>query len=553
MALQEDYTGDWRVLTYASPAAIGAQFDTHGFHVADIDIHEGSQPPRFSVILLRNRPGGAYWWYYGLTGNQVGARLDEHKAVPASLVGYATSGGTRFAVAMRRAPTQGYWWYFGQTAARVGELLRENNAVPEDISAYHENGRLRFAVVMTPGKGRSYGWYYGQTPADVSRLLRETRGRLHLLRAYATASGTRYVVVIHAPNSERFWWYWGQTPADIRRNALFNASYPTSLSTYTENGRHRYACVMRERPGQTTNKQRHRRVRDLIERSQKGGYYGFLLRRIGGPVIEAFNETVVFDPCSALKALPHAHALRAVQDRLKVNGHIVTLDSQVSVPEDQAGNCPFTDPGDPAAGWQSGTLRDALRRSMQNSSNVTPEAVRLFFGKANVAATAGRLGMRATRHLGATGCISNETTCADLASLYDRCATGFLDAGHWATFRELALEGGMLGQVETVCGQVAAELSLPAGFAGRYRNRCRAVFKNGGGNDGANHKLVTAGHVALPWCTSQGLRWNDYVYAVFSEHNTGYPEIDYLMVVAEMLRNEITASVRSIVNGGCTL
>lgn len=558
MSMTEPYTGAWWLYTGLSASELGAKLGELHAHIADLETYDDGGRRRFTAVLLADK-GAASWWYFGLTADQVGAKLAENGAVPTTLTAYHEGNQLRFAVAMQKRAGQGYWWYFGLTADQLGAKLAENHAAPVEISPYLEGGTLKFAAVMVPDREPSW-WYFGQTAEGVGAKLRETGGRLHMLRAYAAGADTRFVAIIRKPDGAPWWWYFGQTIDAIFDNVRTNGAYVADITTYLSGGTRRFACVMRARPWPTTNAAQHEAIRRMLAATHKGGWHGFYCRRIGGAVLQAFNETVAFDPASAIKALNYTHAMRAVQDGKRIGTQQVTLETTIpvppgigSLPRPQGTDCPFDEINTDAADKLPLKLAAAMESMMKRSRNAPTEAIRRFFGPAEVAATARALGLTDTRHNGPTGCTRNSASLVDFGKLYEQCSQGYLDATHWAAFRQHAL-GEPLNEVVDICDEFAKSTRLGAGFAARFRTHMLSVHKSGRGTDSVE-KACVAGYVALPFCDRGRIVQRHYVYGVFvdnADRGTLNDGFNQNRIAAEMLRDEIKAAVQSFVDGTCS-
>jgi hypothetical protein len=335
-----------------------------------------------------------------------------------------------------------------------------------------------------------------------------------------------------------------------------------SGATLTANNSYRLSDAIRfsmqRNPITSTNLVRHAKVWAML-RKMYGvvGEHGFYLRQIGGPIIAAFKETRNFDPCSTIKTLVHAHAMRAVQDRAQIAGQTVTLSTTIGVPKGMSGKCPFDEPNE-AADQLPMQLDQAMESMMKRSRNAPTEAIRQFFDPTKVAATATALGMSETRHDGATGCHNNsKAMLVDFGKLFEACSRTYLDAAHWQLFRQHAIDTP-LQEVLNIVRSLAAANGLPADFAGRYGLKMLSVYKEGNGNDGTIEKNAVVGYVALPFCDEGRIIRRDYVYGVFLDYTpigtvTGLSRPLFEVEAAEMLRDEIAASVESFARGGCTL
>ncbi len=554
MALFEDCPGHWWLHESVSAADLGNALNEQQAVITDLDTHRVGGERRFSAVLQRH-PGVVHWWYFGLSGEEVGSRLLEHGAVPVSLVSYRENRSVRFAVVMQSRPAV-HWWYFGLSADDLGRKLDEHQAMAVDITACDIGGQLRFAAILVPRGQAGFWWYYGLTEAEIGARVDHDGGRLRCIRAYDTAQGTRYVIGIVAPVERAWWWYHGQSGDQIRARAWTDGAFPSTVTTRHDGAAARHACILLAQPWATIDPGTHGVVRDMLARRHRNGWHGFYLRRIGGPVMQSFNDSVVFDPASAIKALVHAHAMRAVQSGTRIGGQAVSLATVVPIPAGvgplpNPAICPFDEINGPADTLPL-QLDLAMESMMQRSRNASTEAIRQFFGATDVAATAAALGMADTGHDGATGCSRNRATLVDFGRLYEACSQGFLDATHWDRFRRHAM-GEPLVEVVDACRRIAAVRGLPAGFAERFRGAMRGVFKEGRGTDSVEKKSV-AGYIALPFCVDGRIALREYVYGVFID-GADLAGIDdsfnFHVAVARMLEGEITAAVDSFAQGAC--
>lgn len=563
MPMKEEYTGSWWLYSGLTADQLGARLREHKAHISDLEAYIDGQSLRFTAVLLKSTLTTRAWWYFGLTGDQVGAKLSEHGAVPTSLCVYGQGNDARFAVVMQKRPAQTYWWYFSLTADQLGEKLAEHTAMPVEIAAYSAgSGDLRFAAIMVPRGSDGSWWWFGQKASDIGARLNETGGQLDLLRSYHTDEGNRYIIAIRKPASPASWgWFYGQSIEDIFVNARINGSYVSDLTTYTEGAGRRYACVMRPRSFATTNQAQHDKIRQMLSGSHAGGWHGFYLRRIGGQVIQAFNETTVFDPASAIKSLVYATAMRGVQDQRKIGDSVVTLNTVIPIPplvgtlpRPGGTDCPFDEVNLSANDQLPLPLSTAMESMMQRSRNAPTEAIRRHFGTAETAATASQLGMTSTRHNGPTGCARNESTLVDFGRLYEQVSQGYLDTAHWQEFQNHAL-GQPLNEVTDICRLMATAAGLPVDFSARYRAQMQSVHKGGRGTD-AIEKACVVGYISIPFCQNGQIVRRNYVYGVFvdyADHGTLDDTFNQNIIAGEMMRDEIEASVSSFAEGTCSI
>ncbi|MGH9991615.1 MAG: serine hydrolase, partial [Nitrososphaera sp.] len=141
------------------------------------------------------------------------------------------------------------------------------------------------------------------------------------------------------------------------------------------------------------------RVRALLEDNSEGGTVGLYLKEVNGSVLAAYNEGFIFEPASAIKALIHFHAMRQVQDGAVINSEVVTLSTQIPWFSDGGpDDCPSL------TGPASDTLSNGLAAMMGPSDNRWTQAMRDFFGDANIDATRQQFGMTDSALLHMIGC-----------------------------------------------------------------------------------------------------------------------------------------------------
>lgn len=75
----------------------------------------------------------------------IARRLDRHDA---RLVDIEPAGNGKFHVVMVERTGEGWWWYYGLSADALGRRLRENRARLIDLEPYRVGGDKRFAAIM---------------------------------------------------------------------------------------------------------------------------------------------------------------------------------------------------------------------------------------------------------------------------------------------------------------------------------------------------------------------------------------------------------------------
>jgi hypothetical protein len=254
-----------------------------------------------------------------------------------------------------------------------------------------------------------------------------------------------------------------------------------------------------------------------------------------------------------IKVLHHTHAFIQVRDNW------IDLDDLIPTFGGNANDCPVdTDPFNIQ-------LQTALQQMMEQSHNPRTQAIRTYFGEANINATALVLGMTNTQlnHRlgcagGADGAIAqpNERTLVDTGKLYEAVADGLLDDGvfdYRDTFYSLMIDG-LPGGVSTIITQEANA----AGMATAVRETLRGQVY--GASKGGSYGLCTpaciyhqtrGGWIELPFktaCSDSFLR--EYVYGTYVNNATNNDAASSASSTAfdEILRDEVRAAIESWLN-----
>ncbi len=413
-----------------TPAQVTDLTNDNGARIVDIEVQDTSPTLRFAVALVRNQGAyaSAWWWYYGLTAQQVSDNLSAHNARLIDLEPYRVDGQLRFAAVMianTGAQAKAWWWYYGLTAGQVSDNLSANNARLIDLDTYGTGADRRYTAVMisnTGVNGKAWWWYYGQTPQQISDLLSTNNARLIDIDQQDPSAGT-FNVIMEACPCPLWWWYYGVTEAQVNQLAAQNGARIVDVETYLVGGQRRFAVVMINNSNAITS-----RVGQLL-RTGTDGAVGLYLKEVGGPVLAALQERRIFEPASTIKALLLLHAMQQVQA-----GNAALTDQIVMYPDT---GCPT---GAPLGTSQS--LQTALAGMMQFSNNAQTRAVGDTFGFANINATADAIGMIDTQiNQTVLGCGTppfNDLTLVDIGLLYEGVADGtLLNAANRNTFFSL--------------------------------------------------------------------------------------------------------------------
>lgn len=277
---------------------------------------------------------------------------------------------------------------------------------------------------------------------------------------------------------------------------------------------------------------------------------GIYLKQVNGPVLEQFNESFVFEPASTIKVLHHLHAMLQVEaGNIALTDLIDTFTGPADLP-DCAADCPNPCPVD-VDPFQI-QLQTALRQTMEQSHNTRTQAVRVWFGEANINDTAQSLGMVNSLLQHRIGCGAdavanhNQLTLVDVGLLYEAVAANNILPNNRATFYDLMSQSRFF---DAIIDQEAASLGLTAGEISNFKSNAAAAWKGGsyGLSDGQYRTL--AGWVRLPFACEGVTR--EYVYGNFvnaasdlDTQGTG-DDISVFAVGSELLRDVISEALIS--------
>lgn len=260
-----------------------------------------------------------------------------------------------------------------------------------------------------------------------------------------------------------------------------------------------------------------------------GGSFGYYLKQVGGAALLQRNDSLAYDPASALKTLILAYALHQVASGADSLSNLVTV---YNYPNSRNANgnpanpdlCP--DPADEVpANASSIDLQSVLSGMMQVSNNRYTRALELRYGRGNLSAYAASLGMSSTRFDQIFGCgwdggLRNNWTLDDAGRLYEAIVTG--SAGS-ASVRDQLMSDMPILQVSytSVAQQEASSLGIP-GATVPFGNSTIAYYKDGAydicvGACSSSTYIIrdTAGILVLPFQTAKGVVPTDFVWGSF--------------------------------------
>jgi hypothetical protein len=401
----------------ASAATIDGYIN-QGYRITDLEIFDEAAP-RFSVTLVRNTAGynvTGWWWYYGLTANDVHARLTQNQARPIDVETYLDgAGGRRFAVVMvsnTGAAAKDWTWWSGASVTALSNFLGANSYRLVDIDGYsHTTGGARvYAAIAIRNAGadaRAWWWYLGASQSQVASLVSQNGARLVDLDP--VGNGT-YDLIMNR-TSGVWGYYFGQSASAVTQ--LVN-QYGRRVVDIERASNSTFDVIVNNNLDA-----RGTRVSQILNTGATG-YLGAYLRRVDGSdstVLVALNEGTRFEPASTLKTLPHAYAL------YQCSRNQLSLGTNLTVGLGSVGSCPTG-----AAPYVTEILQESLRFMMENSDNARTKRIVDLLGVSAINGFAGTLGMPRTsiNHvLGCGGPASNWTT----SKISHRCTITWPTAG----------------------------------------------------------------------------------------------------------------------------
>jgi CubicO group peptidase (beta-lactamase class C family) len=224
-----------------------------GSNVRIVSLRVASVSPLlFDVALVTNTgPDQKQWWWYpGLTAQQVTDQTNANDARVVSLEPYVVGGTTKYAVLLNRNVGADYaqtWWVAGQSVSQIVSAVNTHNARIVDWRQYSNGGTTEYAAVMVANTGAAqtgWWWYPGITPTQIANYLTQNGAYLVSIDP-ADATGSTFNVVMNqgAPGLS-WWWYVGQTAAQVQSLLTTNKARLYDLKSYVVNGTRYYAVLM---------------------------------------------------------------------------------------------------------------------------------------------------------------------------------------------------------------------------------------------------------------------------------------------------------------------
>jgi hypothetical protein len=182
-------------------AQLSSFLSANNARLTNLDAYEVNGTTYFAAVMISNTGADAkgWWWYYGVTTAQIASLLSQNNARLVDFRSYVTGGVTRYAVVMipnTGADARAWWWYYGVSGAQVGNLLSQNGAFLISIEPADASGST-FNVVMQQEPGGFYWWwYYGNSATALSDHLSQNGARLIDVKTYSVNGSRRFAAIM---------------------------------------------------------------------------------------------------------------------------------------------------------------------------------------------------------------------------------------------------------------------------------------------------------------------------------------------------------------------
>jgi hypothetical protein len=537
-------------LTGVSQSTITSNLN-NGYRLVDIEYRGPNLlgTTLYDAIMVENTGAysAAWWWYTGLTSSQVSNNLTTNQARLIDLEPYEDGNGNlRFACIMVQntgSNAQGWWWYFNTSTSSISTNLSANSARLVDLDSYTLGGTTYYSAVMVQNTGsnsRPWWWYTNATPTQISNLLNTNNARLYSLNK--RDNGNFDCIMIRDASIPAWYWWTELTASDVNYLIGQFGVRPIDIESFVVNGARRYSLITINNSNALSTS-----IGNAM-RSRTNGQVGFWLQRINSSNIAYLNGDTVFEPASTMKTLHHVHAMRRV--RLGAT-QLTTLLNVFTNYSGTNSSCPID------TGATTQQLQSVLRMMMEDSDNARTQAVRAFFGEANINNTAAALGMASTSTNHRIGCGAdaianpNRITLRDLHALHEEVANGYLGTFR-ETFYDLMNDSINALSVASVINSEGAALGLPSQTIASFRNFTRMAHK--GGNYGLSnggplyYHRAEFGYLSLPFIVNDVITPREYGFGGFVNNADNDSEASsalYTDCIPELLRPTIRQALQS--------
>jgi hypothetical protein len=535
------------VLINASTTAITNKINS-GFRLIDLE-YRGSGP-NFDAVLVEDT--GVYsttgwWWYFGITATQLSTFLTANSARLIDLEPYDDGAGNlRFACVMvdnTGVNHKTWWYYYGSSdLPTLAGIASTNNARFVDIDSYDLGATTYYSAVMISNTGadqRAWWWYGNVTPTQISNHINTNNAQLYDLNA--RANGNWDCVMIQNPTPAAWYWWYGLTSSDVLYYLGQYGARVFHLEHYVVSGQNRWAMLTINNSNALTTS-----IGNAM-RADTDGQVGCWMQRINGSNLADLNGDTVFEPASTMKTLHHTHAMRQVSLGLP-------LTTLLTVYSGYSGSCPQD------TGPFTQQLQGVLQLMMQNSDNARAQAVRAYFGEANLNATAAALGMSSTSSNHRLGCGAdaianpNQITLHDLHRLHTQVANGYLGS-YRSLYYQLMLNNVNDLSIASVITQEGQSLGLTSTTINSFIGFTDVAHKGGSYGLSSGGPLwydrAEFGWLSLPFIVNDVITPREYGFGAFvntASNDTQASNAIYVDAIPELLRPTIHSALESWTN-----
>jgi hypothetical protein len=492
-----------------TPTGLENYLNTNNRRILDLEVYDSSGTTLMTAITVPNSGGTATpaWGYvYNTNFASIVSWMNSNPSLRLIDLDVYTIGGTQYysAVAVHNSGSnaQGWWYYSGITPQQINTELTNNDARLVSLAVVSPGTLLNpptFACVMVSSNPGAGWWYYGLSTAQIADLLEHNGARITCLRRYTN--------------------FLGQTV---------------------------WAVAMVDNVNAQT-----RRMRQYMAERVTTGSYGFMLKRVGGPVLAGLNTNFAFEPASMLKILHSAYAIDRCADGADSLTNLVFVDDTCNPNE-----CPDTVQCSP----MNLTLGEVIRRTMENSDNNCTFELETRYGRTALNNWAASLGLTSTRINHRLGCLCGEPfntfSCADAVRFYELIADGALFPDAWRDqlfSRMLDLQNGngwnLYPTLNAIITEEAANTNLTAGEIADFRSRVRFANKGGGYGCGSERWRTDGGWASLPFKVQLLNTWfisnREYTLAAFVHGGTDPGANAPYSAKEEILREQIREALQS--------
>ncbi|MBO0885554.1 MAG: hypothetical protein J2P17_35525, partial [Mycobacterium sp.] len=244
----------WWVWTNATEQFLNSKVAQNNARITDIEVDDAATG-RFTATMVANT--GAYavpgwWWYYGLTYDQVRQQINAHNGRLIDIETYVVGGAVRYAIVLvsnTGGAARTWWWWTGVSSAFIADRLNEAPAKRiVDLESYVVGGTKYYSVIMIANSGadaKAWQWWLNQPAASIGQKVSAFGGRITDLERQS--DGTyNFIMVRNSGTDAKYWrYYYGLASAAQALNvALQFNSRIFDIETYVVGGVRRYDAVM---------------------------------------------------------------------------------------------------------------------------------------------------------------------------------------------------------------------------------------------------------------------------------------------------------------------